>query len=169
MLIHGFDMHRAFISTPGDLQCEQQACRAAIGEVNEKEAMPQKNLLVSVGLPHDDQIVGYRAAVADNVRQCTFFIQVFQDDWGPKNLFRKMLLLAADCRDDSNLPMRDVVIFLKDAPHETDPEILAFRNELESRQDMLVFRFKDCETLKSQVADVCGAWVRGMVSNAAAG
>src|SRR5258707_7721538 len=102
MVIHGFDMYRVFISTPGDLQPEQETCRAAMSEVNEKEAMPQKTLLVSVGLREDRQIEGFRSAVADNVRQCTYFIQVFEDDWGPKNLFRKMFTLATECRDDSS-------------------------------------------------------------------
>ena len=53
MMTHGFDMYRVIISTPGDLLREQDACRAAISEVNEKEAMPQKILLVSVGLRED--------------------------------------------------------------------------------------------------------------------
>src|SRR5204863_1782941 len=97
MMVHGFDMYRVYISSPGDLQREQQTCREAISEINEKEAMPRKILLVSVGLLHDDQVVGYRSAVGDNIRQCTYFIQVFEDDWGPKNLFRKMFFLATEC------------------------------------------------------------------------
>ena len=42
--------------------------------------MPLKILLASVGLMQDDAITGYRAAVAGNIRHCTFFIQVFRDD-----------------------------------------------------------------------------------------
>lgn len=163
MVIHGFDMYRVFISTPGDLQLEQQTCRAAISEVNEKEAMPHKTLLVSVGLLYDDHITGYRSAVADNVRQCTYYIQVFEDDWGPKNLFRKVFTLATDCRDDSGLPMREVIVCLKDAPRETDPEIQAFRKELEERQDVRVFHFDNLESLKAQLLDVCSGWVRSIV------
>src|ERR1700722_18172855 len=99
-MTHGFDMHRVFISGPGDLEPDRQVCRDAIAEVNQTKAMPFKTLLVSVGLMNDDQIIGYRSAVAENVRQCTYFVQIFQDDWGPKNLFRKMFYLAAECRDD---------------------------------------------------------------------
>jgi hypothetical protein len=162
MIQHGFDMYRVYLSTPGDLLREQDACRAAISEVNANQAMPLKILLVSVGLREDGQIVGFRAAVSENVRECTYFIQVFEDDWGPGNLYRKLLHLAAECRDDSNLPMREVIVCLKGAPHETDPAILAFRKELEDRQDMRMLRFENAENLKLQLMDVCGEWVQAI-------
>jgi hypothetical protein len=76
-----------FISAPGDLDRERDACRGAISDVNASDAMPLKILLVSVGLMQDDSIVGFRAAVADNIRQYSYFIQVFQDDWGPRTCF----------------------------------------------------------------------------------
>ena len=115
-------MYRVFISTPGDLEREQEACRAAISEINAKDAMPLKILLVSVGLREGGAIDGFRSAVAENVRQCTYYIQVFEDDWGTRNLFRKMLYVATDCRDDPAMPMREAIVCLKDAPRETDPE-----------------------------------------------
>lgn len=163
MIVHGFDMYRVFISTPGDLEREQQACRGAISEVNANEAMPLKILLVSVGLLEDSQISAFRSAVSENVRQCSYFIQVFQDDWGPNNLFRKMFSLATECRDDAAMPMREAIVFLKDAPHETDAAILAFRKELEDRQDVRVLRFDKPETLKAQLIEVCARWVRAIV------
>jgi hypothetical protein len=163
MMIHGFDMYRVFISTPGDLQREQDACRDAISEINENEAMPKKVLLVSVGLREAGQIEGARSAVAENVRQSTYYIQVFEDDWGPKNLFRKMFHLAVECRDDGSMPMRDVVVCLKDAPRETDPEILAFRKELEEQQNFRVFHFDKTDTLRTQLLDVCSGWVRSIL------
>jgi hypothetical protein len=165
MMTHGFDMYRVFISTPGDLQREQEMCRAAISDVNEADAMPQKILLVSVGLLEDRQIEGIRSAVAENVRQCTYYIQIFEDDWGPRNLFRKMFFLATDCRDDNNLPMRDIVVCLKDAPRETDPEILAFRKELEEQRNVRVFHFNQVESLGEQLREVCREWVRSIMAS----
>jgi hypothetical protein len=162
MMTHGFDMYRVFISTPGDLQHEQDACRAAIGEVNEKLAMPQKILLVSVGLREEGQIEGSRSAVAENVRECTYFIQVFDDAWGPRNLFRKMFYLATDCRDDASLPMREVIVCLKHAPRETDPEILSFRKELDDQKNVRVFHFDKVDSLVEQLREVCGAWVQSI-------
>ena len=161
-------MYRVFISTPGDLGRELEVCRAAISQVNEQDAMPRKILLVAVGLPNNDQIVGYRAAVADNIRQCTYFIQIFEDDWGPKNLFRKMFYLAEECRDDASMPMREVILCLKDAPRETDPEILAFRKELEERTDVRIVRFDKPHDLSGQLLPVCRGWVEKIVASAGA-
>jgi hypothetical protein len=160
MLQHGFDMHRVFLSAPGDLEREREACRGVISEVNAAEAMPLKILLVTVGLTSDDQIVGFRSAVSDNIRQCAYFVQVFDDDWGPKNLFRKMFYLATECRDDPALPLQEVVVLLKAAPRETDPEILAFRKELEEQPGVRVFHFDQLESLKTQFEQVASPWVR---------
>lgn len=169
MLQHGFDMHRVFLSAPGDLERERDVCRGVISEVNATDAMPLKILLVTVGLPSDDQIVGFRSAVAENIRQCAYFVQVFEDDWGPKNLFRKMFYLAAECRDDAALPMQEVVVFLKAAPRETDPEILAFRKELEGQPGVRVFHFQQLDSLKTEFGQVAGAWVRQIAEAAPLG
>lgn len=163
MLKHGFDMHQVFLSAPGDLEKERDASRAAISDVNAAEAMPSKILLITVGLTSDEQIVGFRSAVADNIRQSAYFVQVFEDDWGPKNLFRKMFYLATECRDDAALPMQEVVVFLKAAPRETDPEILAFRKELQEQPGVRVFHFDKIENLKAQLRQVSGEWVHQIV------
>ena len=78
-------------------------------------------------------------------------IQVYQDDWGPRNLSRKMFYLACDGRADQTLPMTEVIVFLKDAPRETDPEILAFRKELEDLPDVRVFRFANEDEMRQQL------------------
>jgi hypothetical protein len=163
MIQHGFDMYRIYLSTPGDLSREYDASHAAISEINAEEAMPKRVLLVTVGLREDAQIVGFRSAVSENVRQCTYFVQVFEDDWGPSNLLRKVFLLGVECRDDAEHPMREVTVFLKDAPEESDPAILAFRKELEKRKDVRVLRFDKPERLKALLREVCGEWVRSIV------
>jgi hypothetical protein len=165
---HGFDSYRIFISAPGDLEQDRQACHDAIARVNETTSMPAKVLLVSVGLRNNDQISGNRAIVSDNVRWSTYFIQVFEDDWGPRDLFRKLFLLAAECRDDASMPMRDVVVFIKNAPHETNPDILAFRRELEERKDCRLFRYASPDELREQLATVCEGWARDVIASASA-
>ena len=165
MIKHGFDMHNVFLSAPGDLETERQICRAAFGEMNADHAMPRKVLLVNIGLINDGQIVDHRSAVAENIRQCAYFIQLFEDDWGPKHLFRKMFYLALDCRGDPAFPMQDVVVFLKAAPHETDAEILAFRKELQERQDVRVFHFDKPDSLKEQLSEVCREWVAAILAS----
>ena len=164
---HGFDTYRIFISAPGDLETDRQACHDAIADANEQTAMPAKVLLVSVGLRDNDQITGSRSAVSDNVRWSTYFIQIFQDDWGPRDLFRKLFLLAAECRADSATPMRDVVVCLKDAPHETNAEILAFRRELEEYPQVRLFRYSSPAELKEQLAEVCSIWARELIESGA--
>ena len=166
---HGFDMYRVFISAPGDLGRERQACHEAIAEINETTAMPGKVLLVEVGLREDEHIAGSRSIVSDNVRWSAFFIQVFEDDWGPKNLFRKLFYLAIECRDDASMPMRDVVVCLKEAPHETDPEILEFRQELQDRADVRLFRYASLDALKAHLLEVSTGWAQAIIeANAAA-
>jgi hypothetical protein len=162
---HGFDSYRIFISAPGDLEPDRQACHDAIAQVNETTAMPAKILLVSIGLRNNDQISGNRSIVSDNVRWSTYFIQVFEDDWGPRDLFRKLFLLAAECRDDAAMPMRDVVLCLKNAPHETNAEILAFRRELEERRDLRIVRYDNRDQLRAELAGICNEWARALIES----
>ena len=164
MMKHGFDMHRLFISGPGDLERERDAVRTAISEANAEDAMPHKILLVSAGLREDDQIVNFRAAVSQNVRDTEYYIQIFEDDWGPKNLFRKTFYLALECRDDAAMPMREVVVFLKNARPETDPEIIAFRDELLQMQGIRLYQFKTTAELGAQMRELCALWVRDIQS-----
>jgi hypothetical protein len=161
---HGFDAYRVFVSAPGDLEADRQAAHDAIAQVNEAVAMPAKILLVNVGLRDNCQIEAFRSAVSDNVRWSTFFIQIFQDDWGPRDMFRKLFLLAVECRDDSSMPMRDVVVCLKDAPGETNQEILAFRKQLEERNDINVFRYSRVEQLQEYLGRVCSEWARSLIA-----
>jgi hypothetical protein len=160
---HGFDAYRIFISAPGDLEPDRKACYDAVAAVNESCAMPAKILLVSVGLRDNSQIEGNRSAVSDNVRWSSYFIQFFQDDWGPRDLFRKLFLLALDCRDDAAMPMREVIVCLKDAPHETNAQILAFRAELEGRQGVRVLRYSQPEEIRRQLEEICTEWAGAIV------
>jgi len=160
---HGFDSYRVFISAPGDLEADRQACYDVIASVNETTAMPAKVLLVSIGLRDNEQISASRSIVSDNVRWSAFFIQLFADDWGPRDLFRKLFLLAAECRDDASMPMRDVVVCLKDAPQETNPEILAFRRELEERKDLRILHYASLDELRVHLVEICEGWARAII------
>ena len=167
-MAHGFDDYRIFISAPGDLEPDRDACYAAVARANEETAMPAKVLLISVGLREDAQILSSRAIASENVRWSSFFIQVFQDDWGPRDLFRKLFLLAVECRDDAALPMRDAVVAIKDVPNETNAEILAFRKELDERTDLRIIRYKTVDELREQMIEVCNGWARAVIEAAAA-
>src|SRR5208337_1514160 len=96
----------------------------------------------------------------------TYFIQVFEDDWGPRDLFRKLFLLAVECRNDASLPMREVIVCLKGAPHESNAEILAFRKELEERQDVRLFHYKSVDELKAVLSEVGNGWALSLIASA---
>jgi len=157
-MTHGFDDYRIFISAPGDLEPDRDACYDAVAQANESTAMPAKVLLVSVGLREDGQILSSRGIAAENVRWSSYFIQVFQDDWGPRDLFR----------EDATMPMRDLVVGIKDAPNETNAEILAFRRELEERTDLRVIRYRTVDELRQHITEVCNGWARAVIEAAAA-
>jgi hypothetical protein len=61
--------------------------------------------------------------------------------------------------------MREIVVCLKDAPHETNAEILAFRKELEERQDVTVFRYKGVDDLRARLTEVCAGWARVIIDS----
>lgn len=163
-MAHGFDDYRVFISAPGDMDRDRQACYDAISRVNADLAMPAKMLLVSVGLRENSQIEGNRGIVSDNVRWSRYFIQLFQDDWGPRDLFRKLFLLAVECRDDSQMPMRDVVVCLKSAPNETDERVLAWRKELGERTDLRVIEYARPEEIQARIEQICAGWTRELIA-----
>ncbi len=144
---------------------DREATYDAISRVNADLAMPAKVMLVSVGLRENAQIEGHRSIVSDNVRWSSYFIQIFQDDWGPRELFRKLFLLAVECRDDSSLPLRDIVVCLKSAPHETDERVLACqRRELAERTDLRVIQYDRPEDLQARIEELCAEWTRERIA-----
>jgi hypothetical protein len=96
------------------------------------------------------------------VRWSSFFIQLFQDDWGPRDLFRKLFLLAGECQADAEQPMRDGVVFLRDAPGESNAEILAFRRELEEQQLFRVYRYGSPTEIRAHLEPLCEEWLRSL-------
>lgn len=163
-MTHGFDDYRVFISAPGDMDRDRQTCYDTISRVNADIAMPAKILLVSLGLRENAQIEGHRGVVSDNVRWSSFFIQLFDDDWGPRELFRKLFLLAIECRDDASMKMRDVVVCLRSSMGEADERVLAWRRELASRTDLRVIEYNRPEELAARIEEVCCAWVRTLMA-----
>ena len=161
---HGFDVYRVFLSAPGDLDADRQACHDVIAEVNEALAMPEKILLATIGLRDNGQIEAFRSVVSDNVRWSAYFIQVFEDDWGPRDLFRKLFLLAEECRANAEMPMRELVVCLKDAPQETNAEVLAFRQELGEREGVRVIRYAAVSEMKTQLAEALNEWTRALIA-----
>lgn len=163
-MAHGFDDYRVFISAPGDMDRDRQACYDAISRVDGDVAMPAKILLVSLGLRENAQIEGNRSIVSDNVRWASYFIQLFEDDWGPRELFRKLFLLAIECCSDAQMPMREVVVCLKSAPKESDERVLGWRKELGERTDVRVIEYESLEELQARIEEVSAEWTRELIA-----
>jgi hypothetical protein len=163
-MAHGFDDYRVFISAPGDMDRDRQASYDAISRVDGEVAMPAKILLIPLGLRENSQIEGNRGIVSDNVRWASYFIQLFEDDWGPRELFRKLFLLAIECRDDAQMPMREVVVCLKSAPNESDERVLGWRKELGERADVRVIEYEGQEELQARIEEVCAGWTHELIA-----
>jgi hypothetical protein len=119
-------------------------------------------------LRDNDQLGAFRSAVTDNVRWSTYFVQIFEDEWGERDLFRKLFLKAIECRDDEAMPMRDIAVCLKNAPHERNPDILAFRRELEEQTNVRLIRYGAVDELKAQFTEICLLWARESIERAQA-
>jgi hypothetical protein len=165
-MAHGFDDYRIFISAPGDLAPDRQTCHEVIAFVNETIAMPAKALMVSVGLRDNDQLGAFRSAVTDNVRWSTYFVQLFEDEWGERDLYHKLFLKALEFLDDGAMPMRSIALCLKNAPHERNPEVLAFRRELEEQGGVKLIRYGMVDELRTKFLEVCSQWALESIEQA---
>jgi len=110
-----FRFHRVFCSTPGSLDAECRAFLDVVAQVNE-EIIGLGSLFVPVFLPVNlTNKPALQAVVDQNVEDCSFFVQVLEDTWGPpeRNMEHEFQL-ACHCRDDAALPMKSVALFLKE-------------------------------------------------------
>ncbi len=62
--------------------------------------------------------------------------------------------------------MREIIVLLKDAPHETDAEILAFRKELVEWQGARVFTYTKLDEFKTILSGVYTDWLKNLVGAA---
>jgi hypothetical protein len=153
-----FRMYRVVCATPGDseddLERERQAFHEVLGEVNETEGMPLGILFVPVSVPpHMSNKTSFQPLVDDNVRACTFFVQVLHHTWGPPTRnFEHDYQLANACCADAQLPMEGVAVFLK----AIEPGAAEFKGSASEFKSM--DEFKTC--LRSQLS----AWLASKVS-----
>jgi len=114
-----FLIHRVFCSTAGDLEELRRVFDHQTGVVNEAVGMPRRVLLAPVSCPPATGTGFFNAEIRENIRQCSFFVQVLGDSWGPPAAkLQRAYELAIACRDDPKLPMREVALFLEAVPAE---------------------------------------------------
>src|SRR5580704_14903416 len=100
---HGFEIHDIFCSTPGNLSKELEVFHAVVGEVNEAVGMPHQALFAPLCLKTNNLIFIAGDAAKDNIRYCSFFVQILQDSWGPVGLFRELYDVAAACLKEDRI------------------------------------------------------------------
>lgn len=113
-----YEMHRIFCATPGDLEPERQAFHHVMGEFNQSQAMSRGILFVTVSvLPNMVHLPTFEAVLDENVRACSYYIQVLGESWGPPTRnFERYFELAKECSLDPGLPMREAVALVKSLP-----------------------------------------------------
>jgi hypothetical protein len=150
---HGFEIHNVFCSTPGDLANELQCFYRVAGEVNEATGMPHNTLFAGVALRSNNHNFIAGDDAKDNVRHCSFFVQVFEGSWGPAGLFRELFDLAEICMKDEQAPMRGIAVFVK-APASLE---IAGAN---------IRRYESTESFESQLREVMTEWLRSVIPQA---
>jgi hypothetical protein len=111
--------------------------------------------------------LAFQPLVDANVRECTFFVQVLQNTWGPpqKN-FEVEYNLACRLKSDSDALMEGVSLFFKRADGlAVEPGILQLRSSAQSRQDctaheFAIFEFASLDEYKEQLRAQLSAWLR---------
>jgi hypothetical protein len=150
-----YRMYRVFCATPGDseddLERERQAFYDVIGEVNEAEGMPLGILFVPVSVPPQiTNKTSFQSLVDDNVRACTFFVQVLHHSWGPSTRnFEREYQLAKECCADPHLPMEGMSVFVK----AIEPGVAAFKGSASE--------FNNIDELKTGLRSQLSLWLAG--------
>jgi len=151
---HGFEMHDIFCSAPGNLVEELDAFYAVAGEVNEAVGAPYKTLLAGLCLKSDNLIFTAANAAKDNIRYCSFFVQLLKDSWGPVGLFRELYDVAESCLKDDQAPMRGIAVFVKPPGTAAVPAGSA------------IFHYETIESFQSQLRAVLTDWLTAVLPQA---
>ena len=112
-----FQMQRVFCATPWEMEAERMRFHEVIGRVNETAAMPRGSLYVPVTLVNFRDKRPLQYVVDENIRDCSYYILLLADDWGPvERNFRSDYELALECAADPALPMQSVAVLRKTLP-----------------------------------------------------
>jgi hypothetical protein len=157
-----YEMHRIYCAAAGDLEEERQAFHRVMADFNEQHAMKRNILLVSVSLP--EKLVdkrGYQSVISENIRACSYYIQLIEDTWGPpQRNFEKDYALAQRCLEDPNQKMQGVEVMFKRPllPNKVDPDVLDFKESLRPQDDKF-FEFGTTRELEQRLAERLTVWL----------
>jgi hypothetical protein len=149
---------RVFCAAPGNLGTETLLFHEAVAECNTSCGLAAGCLFVplTVSLKQKGQ-----AAVDDNIRSCEYYLLVLDDTWGPPGKsFAHDYRLAQDCRGDDRLPMREVVVFLKETPPAgVEADLERFRKAISEGSSPRHYVFREPREFQSQVRALLSGWL----------
>jgi hypothetical protein len=109
-----YRMERIFCASPWEMEREQSLFHDAVGKFNETEAMAKGVLFLPVIVTNFRDKRPMQGTVDDNIRQCSHFVLMLGNDWGPvERNFRRDYELALECVADPAMPMQDVAVLRK--------------------------------------------------------
>lgn len=144
---------RIFLASPGGLEMEREAIRAAIARFNEENAFESGVAFVACGW----EVVAGSAVrpqelINPLLRECDFMLLLLHDRWGSppggegnyESGTEEEVAVAQQALADTNSPLRDILVIFKapSAAQMRDPgpqlsRVLAFREHLECTKQVL--------------------------------
>lgn len=148
-----------FLGAPEGLEEERQAFHDAVGDVNEAEGLKRGVLFVPLFVSRK---LHEQGVIDSNIRSSTYYILAVDDYLGSMGRsFEYDLNQAVKCRADAELPMREVVVLLKQQAEDRPLEaaVAAFRARPVREGEPRRIEFADAAQFKTVLRDLLQAWI----------
>ena len=168
---------RVFLATPGGLDAERHIFREEVSHFNEDHAHEMGFVLVAKGWEQVPSGVGRPQGLIDKeVSGSDYLVALIWDRWGTPTSVdsqyssgtQEELALALECLRDQSMPMRDVAVYFKAVEERrlSDPgpqleQVLQFKQELETRKELLYQTFDTAEEWRRQLRRLFMSWLKG--------
>ncbi|HKE22051.1 MAG TPA: hypothetical protein VKB88_06645 [Bryobacteraceae bacterium] len=153
-----------FLGAPEGLEEERQAFHDAVGDVNEAEGLKRGVLFVPLFVSRK---LHEQAVIDSNIRSCTYYILAVDDYLGSLGRsFEYDLNLAVRYRANAELPMREVVVLLKQPAEDRslESDVAAFRAHPVREGEPRRIEFADAPQFKTVVRDLLQGWICDLTS-----
>jgi hypothetical protein len=158
-----------FCRLAGNLAPEREVFYQTVAESNEREGMPRGVLFtpLSIGTYGPER----KDAVDSNIRVSNYFLLLVEDiREAPVQSFLHDYRLAARCRVDASLPMRQLAVLVKRTPPGKESGDLAqFRAGLAAEGGARCCEFASAEQLQEILAPLFSEWLATVAVAQAAG
>ncbi len=170
--------YKIFIASPGGLEEERICFKELAFDYNLEEANPRgchitpsgwEDTLGGVGRPQE--------IINRELEQCDFMVLVLHDRWGsrphrsPEYRYssgtEEEFYVALNALKDSNLPMKDIVVFFKAVNDRqlSDPgseliKVLEFKRYLESEKTIMYDTYENSRAFEKKLRRYFGNWIR---------